>query len=100
MSEDDLSPSKSFKEVIAEKQKKGKTRKRLMKMLTSLDASVIYCFSFLFPFTTAAVIFYYFVIPDIFIWAIFLVVVAVICSVAAHQLTRAIKKRQWRYAQY
>lgn len=100
MSEDDLSPSKSFKEVIVEKQKKGKTSRKLMKLLTSLDSSVIYCFSFLFPFASAAIIFYCIVIPDIFLWAIFLVVTAVVCSLAAHRLTRAIKKRQWRYAQY
>lgn len=100
MPEDDLPPSKSFKEVIAEKQKKGKTRKKLMKLLTSLDSSVIYCFSFLSPFATAAIIFYCIVTPDILLWAAFLVVTAIACSVVAHHLTRAIKKRQWRYAQY
>lgn len=100
MSEDELPPSKSFKEIIAEKQKKGKTRKKLLKMLTSLNSSIIYCFSFLCPFATAAIIFYYIVLPDIFLWAMFLVVTAIVYSVMAHQLTTAIKKRQWRYAHY
>ncbi|MCW4008623.1 MAG: hypothetical protein NWF09_08075 [Candidatus Bathyarchaeota archaeon] len=100
MSEDELPPSKSFKEIIAEKQKKGKTRKKLMKLLTSLNSSVIYCFLFLCPFATASIVFYYVALPDILLWALFLVVIAIVCSITAQYLTRAIKKRQWRYAQY
>ena len=89
---------KNFKEVIAEEKNKGKTRKKIMKRLTHINAEVMYGGSFLLLFVALDALIYYFLAPTVFIWAGILVGTAVLSSIFASRLTKTLKKQQWKYA--
>ncbi len=91
---------KDFKAVIAEEKKKGKTFKKLMKIITGLNSSIIYGASFLLAFATADILIYYFLTPTVFIWAAILIGTAIFGSIFASYLTNKLKKQQWKYASY
>jgi positive regulator of sigma E activity len=69
-----------------------------MKILSSIDSSIIYCLSFLFMFAGLCVLFYYLFAPTVFVWAGVVVGMAVISSVFASFLTKRLKKHQWQYS--
>jgi hypothetical protein len=88
---------KNFKEFIAEEKQKGKTTKNIMRKLTSLDSSLVYGGSFLLIFVALATVFYFVLMPGVYIWAGLLVVAAFISSLFASRVTKVIKKNQWKY---
>ncbi|MFB3889592.1 MAG: hypothetical protein ACE14S_08880 [Candidatus Bathyarchaeia archaeon] len=90
--------SKTFKQVIEEENNKKKLHNRVMRRITSINASLLYSLSFLLPFVTVAALVYYLLSPSVAVWALLLVVVAGVCSVFASYFTKAIKKKQWLYA--
>lgn len=100
MSEDHMSSKKgkNFKEIIEEEKTKGKTRKKVMHFLTQINTSVLYCGSFLTVFVVMAVLVYSFLSPDVYVWALALIVAAGLSSVLASRLTNSLKKQQWKYA--
>ncbi len=83
---------KNFKEVIKEQQNKGKTRKAIMKRITSINSSVMYAGTFLLLFVILDVIAYLLVTPSVFVWAGILVVSAVVSSLFAQRVTKKLKK--------
>lgn len=88
---------KNFKEVIEDEKKKGRTFKRIMRLLTSVDQSVVYAGSFLLFFVTLAVAVYYLFSPGVFVWAGILVVMAVLSSLLASRITKVLKRNQWKF---
>jgi len=88
---------KNFKTIILEEKNKGKTSRKIMKIITRIDASILYALSFLLPFTGLATLIYIVLSPDVLIWAAILVVIALTCSIFASRLTKIIKQQQWRY---
>jgi hypothetical protein len=88
---------KNFKEVIAEEKQKGKTTKKIMHIITSLNVSILYGGSFLACFVALAAVFYVALSPAVFVWAGLLLVAALISTLLASRITKAIKKLQWRY---
>ena len=91
---------KNFKEVIEQEKKAGKTFKKFMKVITGINSSIVYGFSFLLMFVTLDALIYFFLSPGVLIWAGILVVVAVPSSILASYLTNKVKKQQWKYASY
>jgi len=89
---------KNFKEILLAEKNKGKTSRKIMKRITSIDNSVVYAVSFLFPFVCLATLIYLLLLPDVYAWAALLVVAALVCSIFASRLTKLIKQQQWRYA--
>lgn len=90
--------SKNFKEIIIQEKEKGRTRRKLLKIITGIDAAIIYSFSFLIMFAITDVLFYLLFTPSVLLWAAFLVGASIVYSIVAHYITNTIKKRQWRYA--
>ncbi len=88
---------KNFKEVIEEEKQKGKTTKKIMRTLTSLNGSVVYGGSFLLSFIALAAVLYFLLAPSVFVWAGLLVVAALVSSLFASRLTSLLKKNQWKY---
>ena len=88
---------KNFKEIIAEEQKKGKTKKSLMRTITSLDISVLYSGFFLLSFVSIAAVCYFAFTPSVFIWAGILVLAAAIGTVVASRMTKKLKNIQFKY---
>jgi 3-methyladenine DNA glycosylase/8-oxoguanine DNA glycosylase len=89
---------KNFKEVIKEQENKGKTRKAIMKRLTSIDSAVMYAGSFLLLFVALDAAIYLLLAPDVFVWAGSLIVSAVVSSLFAQRVTKTLKRLQWKYA--
>ncbi len=88
---------KNFKEVIEEEKNKGKTAKKVMRIITSLNTSVLYGGSFLLTFIALAVILYVVLLPSVFVWAGLLVVAALVSSLLASRITNMLKNSQWKY---
>jgi uncharacterized membrane protein YfcA len=88
---------KNFKEVIAEDQKKGKTKKAIMRTITGLSVSVLYSLFFLLSFVSIAAVCYFALAPTVFIWAGILVAAAVIGTLVASRMTKRLKNIQFRY---
>jgi len=93
-----IKKGKNFKEVIAEEKNKGRTFKRFMKRLTSISQSVLYGGTFLLFFIAIDVAFYALVAPTVIVWAVVLVVTALVSSVIASKVTGFLKKQQWKYS--
>jgi hypothetical protein len=89
---------KNFKEFIADEKKKGKTLKKIMHLLTSIDSSAMYGGSFLLAFTPLIVVMYSLFSPGALIWAGLLIVAAFVSSLFANYVTKTLKKKQWKYA--
>ncbi len=89
---------KNFKEVIEQEKNKGKTRKKIMKQLTHINAEVMYGGSFLLVFVVLDILIYYLITPSVFIWAGVLIGTALLSSIFASRLTNTLKKQQWKYA--
>lgn len=100
MSEDHMSSKKgkNFKDIIEEEKTKGETRKKVMHFLTQINTGVLYCGSFLVVFVAISVLVYALLSPDVYIWAVALIIAAGVSSIFASRLTNALKKRQWKYA--
>jgi membrane protein YdbS with pleckstrin-like domain len=88
---------KNFKQVIEEEKNKGKTTKKIMRIITSLDTSVVYGGSFLLVFIVLNLVVYFSLSPGVFVWAGSLVVTAVASSVLASRITKMLKNNQWKY---
>jgi uncharacterized membrane protein len=88
---------KNFKEVIAEEQQKGKTKKSLMRTITSLSISVLYSGFFLLSFVSIAAVCYFALAPSVFVWAGVLVLAAAIGTVIASRMTKKLKNIQFKY---
>jgi hypothetical protein len=99
MSEKDMGAKKgkNFKEVIEEEKNKGKTVKKIMRILTSLNTSVVYGGSFLLAFLTIATVLYFVLAPSVFVWAGLLVAAALVSSLLASRITNMLKRNQWKY---
>jgi len=97
MSEVRTKKGRNFKEVIEEEKNKGKTFKKIMKILTGIDASLVYGGTFLFFFIVLDVLLYYLFVPVVFVWAGILVGTALVSSLLASRLTNALKKNQWKF---
>jgi predicted tellurium resistance membrane protein TerC len=93
-----IKKGKNFKEVIAEEKNKGKNFKRFMKQLTSLSQSVLYGGTFLLFFIAIDLVLYALFAPTVYIWAVVLVVVALISSILASKISHKIKTQQWKYS--
>jgi hypothetical protein len=89
---------KNFKEVIEQEKNKGKTRRKVMKIITSINSQIIYGGSFLLMFTALDVLIYYFLSPSVLVWAGILVGTALLSSIMASRLTKHLKKQQWKFA--
>jgi hypothetical protein len=89
---------KHFKEFINEEKNKGKTRKAIMKVLTRIDASVMYGFVFLVSFVALDAVIYFVTVPSVFVWAGILIGTALFSSVLANRVTNRLKKVQWKFA--
>jgi hypothetical protein len=88
---------KNFKEVIAEREHKGATKKSILAKITSLNVSVLYSASFLFSFIVIDALLYFALSPGVFVWAGILVVAALASTLFASRLTSLIKKNKWKY---
>ncbi|MCW4028715.1 MAG: hypothetical protein NWE92_03610 [Candidatus Bathyarchaeota archaeon] len=88
---------KNFKEIIEEEKNKGKTTKKIMHALTSINQEVVYGGSFLFLFVIITVTIYSAFAPDVYVWAGLLIVAAVISSLFASRVSSALKRNQWKY---
>jgi uncharacterized membrane protein YfcA len=88
---------KNFKEVIAEEQQKGKTRKSIMRTITSLDISILYSGFFMLSFVSVAAVCYFAFAPSVFVWAGILVLAAVIGTFLASRMTKKLKNIQFKY---
>ncbi len=88
---------KNFKEFIEEEQNKGKTIKRIMCTITSINTAVMYSGSFLAVFMVFAAVAYFAISPSVFVWAGILLVAAVVSSVLASRITSLLKNSQWKY---
>jgi len=99
MSEHDMpaKKGKNFKEVIDEEKNKGKTAKKIMRTITSLDTSIIYAGSFLLVFVLLGLTLYFSFSPGVFVWAGILVVAALVSSLFASRITKMLKNSQWKY---
>jgi hypothetical protein len=99
MSEQGMSSKKgkNFKEVIAEEQQKGKTKKSIMRAITGLDVSILYSGFFLISFVAVAAVFYFAFAPSVFVWAGILVVAAIVGTLVASRMTKMLKNNQWKY---
>jgi len=95
-----IKKGKNFKEVIDEEKNKGKTVKKIMRIITSLSTSVIYGGSFLLSFITMAAVIYFLFAPTVFVWAGILVVVALVSSLFASRLAGYLRKSQWKYKSF
>jgi hypothetical protein len=89
---------KNFKEIIEEEKQKGKTTKKIMHALTSLDVSVLYGGSFLVCFVALAAVFYFALSPAVFVWAGLLLVAALVSTFLASRFAKLVKRLQWRYS--
>jgi hypothetical protein len=87
---------RNFKEVIEQEKTKGKTFKKIMRVLSSIDASVVYGSSFLFLFVVLDVIVYFLFVPGVLVWAGVLVGTALVSSLVALRVTNFLKKNQWK----
>jgi len=92
-----IKKGKNFKEVIAEEKNKGRTFKRVMKTLTSINTSVLYGGSFLLFFIAIDVALYVLLAPSVLVWAGLLVASALVSSILASRITGMLKKQQWKY---
>ncbi len=88
---------KNFKEVIEEEKNKGKTVKKIMRTLTSLNTSIMYGGSFLLAFLTIAAVLYFALAPSVLVWAGLLVAAALVSSLLASRITNMLKRNQWKY---
>jgi hypothetical protein len=88
---------KNFKEVIAEEQQRGKTKRSIMRAITSLDTSILYSGFFLLSFVSIAAVFYFAFAPSVFIWAGILVLAAAIGTAVASRMTKKLKNIQFKY---
>jgi hypothetical protein len=88
---------KNFKEVIEGEKNKGKTSKKIMHTLTSINSSVVFSGSFLLLFLMLDVVMYVAMTPMLFVWMGILIVNAVVSSLAASRITKFFKKPQWKY---
>ncbi|MCW3982926.1 MAG: hypothetical protein NWE96_02905 [Candidatus Bathyarchaeota archaeon] len=88
---------RNFREIIEAEKHRGIVIKKIMRALTSIDTSVLYGGSFLFTFLVLAAIFYYLLMPSVFVWAGILVVAALVSSLLAMKITNALRKSQWKY---
>jgi hypothetical protein len=88
---------KNFKEVIEDEKKKGRTFKKVMHFLTGINTSLVYGGSFLLFFIPLAAVVYYLFAPGVFVWAGILVGMAIVSSLLASRITKALKKNQWRF---
>jgi hypothetical protein len=88
---------KNFKEVIEQEKQKGKTKKSIMRAITSLDTSILYSAFFLLSFVAIAAVLYYAFVPSVFIWAGILVLAAVVGTLFASRMTKILKNSQWKY---
>ena len=89
---------KNFKEVIEEQKRKGGIREAFMRLITGIDTSILYSFSFLLVFVPLDVLIYWFLVPDVLFWALSLIGSAAVGSILASRVTKIVKKQQWRYA--
>jgi uncharacterized membrane protein len=88
---------KNFKEVIAEEKQKGKTKKSIMRTITSLSVSVLYSGFFLLSFVSIAAVCYFAFAPSVFVWAGVLVLAAVVGTLIASRMTKMLKNIQFKY---
>jgi membrane protein YdbS with pleckstrin-like domain len=90
--------SRNFKEIIEREKHKTSVFDKIMKLITRINTSTIYAASFLLAFVALDALIYWLLAPDVLIWAIILIVVAVVCSLFANSVTKTVKKQQWKYA--
>jgi hypothetical protein len=88
---------KNFKEVIAEDKQKGKTKRSLMRTITSLDISLLYSGFFLLSFISIAAVCYFAFEPSVFVWAGILVLAAAVGTLVASRVTKKLKNIQFKY---
>ena len=88
---------RNFKEVIKQEKTKGKTFKKIMRTLSSIDASVVYGGSFLFLFVVLDVAIYFLFVPGVLVWTGVLVGTALVSSLVASRVTNVLKKNQWKF---
>jgi hypothetical protein len=97
MSDMQKKKGKNFKEFIEEDKNRGKTTKKLMRFITSINSSAVYGGSFLAVFLILDVSLYLLFNPGVLIWAGILVATALASSLIASRITNVLKKNQWRY---
>jgi len=88
---------KNFKQVIEDEKQKGKTKKAIMRAITSLDESVVYSEFFLTPFIAVSAVLYFVFTPSVFVWAGILVLAAVVSTLFAARMASLLKNKQWKY---
>lgn len=88
---------RNFKEVIEQEKTKGKTFKKTMRILSGIDASVVYGGAFLFSFIILDVMIYCLLAPGVFLWAGIFVGTALASSLLASRITNVLKKNQWKF---
>jgi uncharacterized membrane protein len=88
---------KNFKEVIAQEKQKGKTKKSIMRTITSLSVSVLYSCFFLLSFVSIEAVCYFAFAPSVFVWAGVLVLAAVVGTLIASRMTKMLKNIQFKY---
>ena len=88
---------KNFKEVIEQEKNKGKTFKKIMRILSGINASVVYGGSFLLFFVVLDVVIYFLLAPGVFVWAGVLVGTALVSSLLASRITDVLKKNKWKF---
>jgi hypothetical protein len=88
---------RNFREIIEEEKHRGIVTKKIMRVLTSINTSVLYGCSFLLTFILLAATFYYLLTPSVFVWTGILVGVALVSSLLALRITNMLRKSQWKY---
>jgi hypothetical protein len=66
-----------------------------MRILSSVNASVVYGGAFLFFFLDGGL--YFLLVPNVFVWAGILVGTALVSSLLASRITNGLKKSQWKF---
>jgi hypothetical protein len=88
---------RNFKEVIEQEKNKGKAFKKIMRLLSGINASAVYGCSFLFFFLFLDVGLYFLLEPSVLVWAAILVGTAMVSSLLALRITNVLKKNQWKF---
>lgn len=93
-----LHKNKNFKDIIEKEKHKGRNRKRIMKGITGIHASAMYCGFFLSIFVSLDILVFYMLSPSMFVWALSLMITAIVASITSSRLTHFLKKQQWKYS--
>jgi hypothetical protein len=93
----ELRQGKDFREIIEEEKNKGKTYKKVMRVLTSINEQVLYGGTFLFFFIILDVALYFLLSPDVFVWTGLLIATALVSSLLASRVSSMLKRNQWKF---